>query len=92
MRKLVGTLWRVVGAASILLMTGGTIIDSAGVRSWAVLVGMLAGSLWLKSERMDAAEERRLAEQRYLDYMKKWAHQPYESGWHAHEAAMRVRR
>ena len=87
--------WRFVAGVAVGLMTWGTLFDNSIGRQWALLVGLLAACLWLRSERHAEAErraiERDLAEFRYQEYLKKWAHQPYESGWNACEAAMQVK-
>lgn len=77
------------------MMTWGTLFDSSAMSRWALLAGLLAACLWLRSERDAEAErraiERELAECRYQEYLKKWAHQPFESGWNACEAAMQIK-
>ncbi len=87
--------WRFVAGVAVGLMTWGTLFDNSSGRQWALLAGLLASCLWLRSERHAEAErraiERDLAEFRYQEYLKKWAHQPYESGWNACEAAMQVK-
>jgi hypothetical protein len=95
LRKLVGAKWRVVAVVAVGLMTWGTLVDGSVLRGWAMLAGLLAACLWVRSEREAEYErqaiERDLAEWRYQEYLKKWAHQPFESGWNACEAAMQVK-
>lgn len=95
MRKLVGTKWRVVACIAVGLMTWGSLVNSNLMCRWAMLAGLLAACMWVRAEREAEAErraiERDLAEWRYQEYLKKWAHQPFESGWNACEAAMHIK-
>jgi hypothetical protein len=91
LRNLVGSAWCVAAVVSVALMTAGTVSDSPRLRAWALLVAIAGATLWLWAERREAQRQHLRAEERYLEYVKRWAHQPYELGWSQCEAAMQVK-
>jgi hypothetical protein len=78
------TEWYGAAGLSVGLAIGDSITGHTWLRVWAVLAAILAIGLWVK--RRDEA-----AEQRYQDYVQRWAHQPFQAGWDARGVSEQIK-
>jgi hypothetical protein len=65
-----------VTAAAVILMVVGTLTRLPEIRAWAILIGLFAAGLCIRSAVHEAADTLKV-------YMRKWSHETFEQGFKA---------